>query len=88
MAVIILLPLIVVFLTSFAPSGTTTGLLVKNGWSLDNYRDAWRQSKFLLAFANSSLCPMPHAPCPLFERYYNIGYDLSKRLTTWFLDED
>lgn len=55
LAVIILLPLVVVLITSFAPPGTTAGLFVKNGWSLDNYRDAWGQGKFLLAFANSSL---------------------------------
>jgi multiple sugar transport system permease protein len=55
LAVIILLPLVVVFLTSFAPPGTSAGLFPKNGWSLNNYRDAWRQGKFLLAFANSSL---------------------------------
>lgn len=55
LAVIVLLPLLVVFLTSFAPTGTTPEVLPKNGWSLANYRDAWQRGKFLLAFANSSL---------------------------------
>ncbi len=55
LAVIILVPLVVVFLTSFAPSGTTQSLLTKNGWSLSNYRDAWQRGQFLLAFANSTL---------------------------------
>ncbi|ARV63038.1 sugar ABC transporter permease [Nostocales cyanobacterium HT-58-2] len=54
-AVIVLLPLVVVFLTSFAPPGGTPGGLPKNGWSLINYRDAWQRGKFLLAFANSTL---------------------------------
>jgi len=55
LAIIVLLPLLVVFLTSFAPPGTTPELLLKNGWSFANYRDAWHRGKFLLAFANSSL---------------------------------
>ena len=55
LAAIILLPLLVVFLTSFASDGTTQSVLPKNGWSLSNYRDAWGRGKFLLAFANSTL---------------------------------
>ncbi|MFH7029914.1 MAG: carbohydrate ABC transporter permease [Heteroscytonema crispum UTEX LB 1556] len=54
-ALIVLLPLLVVFLTSFAPPGATPELLWKNGWSFVNYRDAWQRGKFLLAFANSTL---------------------------------
>ncbi len=54
-AFIILLPLIVVFLTSFAPVGSTPGILPKNNWTLANYGNAWHQGKFLLAFANSTL---------------------------------
>jgi len=54
LAAIILLPLIVVFLTSFASEGTTQSVLPRNGWSLSNYRDAWGRGKFLLAFANST----------------------------------
>ncbi|MCP6757755.1 MAG: carbohydrate ABC transporter permease [Fischerella sp. CENA71] len=52
---IVLLPLFVVFLTSFTPSGITPTLFPQNGWSLANYREAWQQGKLLLAFANSSL---------------------------------
>jgi len=51
---VVLLPLGVVFLTSFAPPGATTELLPKT-WSLVNYQDAWGRGKFLLAFANSTL---------------------------------
>jgi multiple sugar transport system permease protein len=53
-AVIILLPLLVVFLVSFAPAGATPEILPKNGWSLENYRSAWQRGNFLLAFANST----------------------------------
>ncbi len=55
LAVIVLLPLLVVFLTSFAPPVATPNLLSKNGWSFANYRDAWQRGNFLLAFANSTL---------------------------------
>jgi multiple sugar transport system permease protein len=54
-ALVVLLPLFVVFLTSLAPSGTTVTLLPTNSWSLANYREAWQRGKFLLAFANSTL---------------------------------
>lgn len=55
LAAIILLPLIVVFTTSFAPEGAVKSVLPRNGWSFSNYRDAWGRGKFLLAFANSTL---------------------------------
>ncbi len=54
-AVVVLLPLGVVFLTSFAPPGATPGLLPRQGWSWANYQDAWQRGEFLLAFANSTL---------------------------------
>lgn len=54
-ALIILLPLFVVFLTSFAPGGATVEAMPKNNWTLANYHDAWQRGKFLLAFANSTL---------------------------------
>ncbi|MEH2202903.1 MAG: carbohydrate ABC transporter permease [Nostoc sp.] len=54
-AFIVLLPLFVVFLTSFAPTSVSPENLFKNNWSLANYRVAWQQGKFLLAFANSTL---------------------------------
>ncbi|HLP90266.1 MAG TPA: carbohydrate ABC transporter permease [Nostocaceae cyanobacterium] len=53
-AAIVLLPLLVVVITSFAPSGATPGIWPQR-WSWDNYRDAWERGKFLLAFANSTL---------------------------------
>lgn len=54
-AALVLLPLGIVFLTSFAPLGATGTLLPSNGWSWVNYRDAWQRGNFLLAFANSTL---------------------------------
>ncbi|BAY76011.1 binding-protein-dependent transport systems inner membrane component [Nostoc linckia NIES-25] len=54
-AFIVLLPLFVVFLTSFAPTVATPEDLSENNWSLANYQAAWQQGKFLLAFANSTL---------------------------------
>ncbi|MEH1898348.1 carbohydrate ABC transporter permease [Nostoc sp.] len=54
-AFIVLLPLFVVFLTSFTPTGATPENVSQNNWSLANYHIAWQQGKFLLAFANSTL---------------------------------
>jgi multiple sugar transport system permease protein len=47
---VVLLPLVVVFLTSLKPPGSS---LNSPGWSLENYRTAWERGQFLLAFANS-----------------------------------
>ncbi|MBW4668189.1 MAG: carbohydrate ABC transporter permease [Cyanomargarita calcarea GSE-NOS-MK-12-04C] len=55
LAVVVLLPLFVVFFTSFQPPGGTPKVSSTNGWYLANYGDAWERGKFLLAFANSSL---------------------------------
>ncbi len=52
---VVLLPLGIVFLTSFAPPGATPELLPREGWSLVNYRDAWHRGNFLVAFANSTV---------------------------------
>lgn len=53
---IALSPLIIIFLTSLTPVGTTTAF--DFSWSdltLNNYWQAWKQGDFLLAFANSTL---------------------------------
>lgn len=54
-AFLVLLPLLVVFLTSFALPGAipSSGLPVK--LTFENYQEAWRRGNFLLAFANSTL---------------------------------
>lgn len=51
---VVLLPLGVVFLTSFAPPNATREFFQSN-WSAVNYREAWQRGNFLLAFANSTL---------------------------------
>jgi multiple sugar transport system permease protein len=55
LAIIVLLPLIIVFLTSFAPSGAASETTSPQSWSLANYSNAWERGKFLLAFWNSTL---------------------------------
>lgn len=55
-AIVILLPLVIVILTSLAPADETMGISIfpkKLTW--ENYLEAWRRGNFLLAFANSTL---------------------------------
>ena len=54
-AILVLLPLGVVLLTSFSPSGAVSGVDRTGSLTLENYRDAWNRGQFLLAFANSAL---------------------------------
>jgi len=54
-AVLVLLPLVIVFFTSLAPaSATTPESLLPGGFTLANYQEAWQRGDFLLAFANST----------------------------------
>jgi len=54
-AVLVLLPLVIVFFTSLAPaSATTPESLLPGGFTLANYQEAWQGGDFLLAFANST----------------------------------
>ncbi len=54
-AIVVLLPLGVVFLTSVTPVGATPGTIALDHLTWANYREAWRRGDFLLAFANSTL---------------------------------
>ena len=54
-AVVVMLPLGIVFFTSFAPPGATPEIFKSDHLYLVNYKDAWQRGKFLLAFANSTL---------------------------------
>lgn len=55
-AAIVLLPLLVVFLTSFAPPGANLTLSIfPANPTPANYQEAWGRGNFLLAFANSTL---------------------------------
>jgi multiple sugar transport system permease protein len=52
-AIVILLPLAIVFLMSLRPPDAAIG--AASSWTLQNYEAAWQQGQFLLAFANSTL---------------------------------
>lgn len=54
-AALVLLPLVIVFLTSLAPPSTATGgSILPTSPTLINYQEAWQRGTFLLAFANST----------------------------------
>lgn len=71
-----LLPLIVVFLTSFGGEVTTAGIFPSN-WTLANERWAWESGKFLLAFANSTLVAIAVTAFPIFTSAL-AGYALAR----------
>lgn len=55
-AFVVLLPLIIVCLTSLTPvDATVNSSIVPEALTLDNYQDAWQRGNFLLAFANSTI---------------------------------
>lgn len=51
-AIVVLLPLVVVFLASLTPTGVLGNF---NEMTLENYHLAWQRGDFLLAFANSTI---------------------------------
>ncbi|WP_239033261.1 carbohydrate ABC transporter permease [Leptothermofonsia sichuanensis] len=51
---LVLLPLVIVIITSFSAIGVTPGRPA-TGWTLQNYQEAWSKGRFLVAFANSAL---------------------------------
>jgi multiple sugar transport system permease protein len=54
-AVVVLLPLVIVFLTSLTPAiATSSGSIWPKAVTLANYQEAWQRGGFLLAFANST----------------------------------
>ena len=55
-AFLILLPLGIVILTSFAPVNATIGEVISlKAFTWENYQEAWARGKFLLAFFNSTI---------------------------------
>lgn len=77
-AVLILAPLIVVALTSITPVSTaTTGFELPSHLTLDNYRAAWGQGHFLLAFANSTLVALAVTAAQIFTSAL-AGYALAR----------
>lgn len=77
-AIALLLPLIFVLITSFAPADfkPLEGLLPKT-WTLDNYAKAWAQGEFLLAFANSTLVAIAVTACQILTSAL-AGYALAR----------
>ncbi|MBD2137961.1 carbohydrate ABC transporter permease [Anabaena sp. FACHB-1237] len=73
---IILLPLIVVLLTSFAPPGAIPGIL-PDRWTLANYQEAWYRGQFLLAFVNSTLVAIAVTALQIFTSAL-AGYALAR----------
>lgn len=75
---VVLLPLGVVFLTSFAPSGTTPGTnLVPTTLTWANYQEAWQRGNFLLAFANSTVVALSVTALQIFTSAL-AGYALAR----------
>lgn len=74
---LVLLPLAVVFLTSFAPPGATPELLPRDGWSWVNYQSAWQRGNFLLAFANSTFVALGVTACQIVSSAL-AGYALAR----------
>jgi multiple sugar transport system permease protein len=68
-AVLMLLPLAIVFLTSLTASG--------GGWTGANYQAAWQRGNFLLAFANSTLVALAVTACQIFTSAL-AGYALAR----------
>ncbi|MGB7442331.1 MAG: carbohydrate ABC transporter permease [Coleofasciculaceae cyanobacterium] len=53
--VVVFLPLGIVILTSFAPTGEAVGrFILPKRLTWENYQEAWQRGNFLLAFANST----------------------------------
>jgi multiple sugar transport system permease protein len=67
---LMLLPLAIVLLTSFASETGT-------GWTWANYQAAWQRGNFLLAFANSTLVAIAVTACQIFTSAL-AGYALAR----------
>lgn len=78
-AMLVLLPLGVVVLTSFTPAEviSTGNVPLENGLTWANYQEAWRRGNFLLAFANSTLVALAVTAFQLFTSAL-AGYALAR----------
>ncbi|MDJ0574844.1 MAG: carbohydrate ABC transporter permease [Xenococcaceae cyanobacterium MO_234.B1] len=55
-AILVLLPLGIVVITSFAPASATISEVISlKAFTWENYQEAWARGKFLLAFLNSTI---------------------------------
>ncbi|MBD2103778.1 carbohydrate ABC transporter permease [Leptolyngbya sp. FACHB-261] len=81
-ALLVLLPLLIVLLTSFQPADYVLGAgLWPRHWALDSYQRAWNGANFLLAFANSTLVALGVSACQILTSAL-AGYALA-RLNFW-----
>ena len=76
-AVVVLLPLLIVFLTSLAPATATGGTVLPKTITWENYQEAWQRGKFLLAFANSTLVALTVTGCQIITSAL-AGYALAR----------
>ena len=76
-AVVVLLPLVIVFLTSLAPATATGGTVLPKTITWENYQEAWQRGKFLLAFANSTLVALVVTGCQILTSAL-AGYALAR----------
>ncbi len=76
-AVGVLLPLVIVFLTSLAPATATGGTILPKTITWENYQEAWQRGKFLLAFANSTLVALVVTGCQIITSAL-AGYALAR----------
>ncbi len=77
-AALVLLPLLIVFLTSLTPTGMTTpGSLLASVPTLESYKEVWRRGGFLLAFANSTFVALAVTGCQIITSAL-AGYALAR----------
>jgi multiple sugar transport system permease protein len=77
-AILVLLPLGIVLLTSIAPSNATTSQAISfSNLTWDNYREAWQRGQFLLAFANSTFVALAVTALQIFTSAL-AGYALAR----------
>ena len=73
-AIIVLLPLVVVLLTSFSRLGAVEN---PGGFTLANYQEAWQRGNFFLAFANSTVVALTVTGCQILSSAL-AGYALAR----------
>jgi multiple sugar transport system permease protein len=77
-AIVVMLPLAVVLLASFSPVETSGGAFrLPERLTWDNYKSAWQQGNFLLAFANSTIVALSVTACQIFTSSL-AGYALAR----------
>jgi multiple sugar transport system permease protein len=79
-ASLVLLPLSLVLLASFMPSGIISGAVLESGqtkWTWANYETAWQRGNFLLAFANSTVVAIAVTALQIFTSAL-AGYALAR----------